>query len=337
MLNFCFSFVLSISTCLAIDTVVMIPTSCGVTEPRGPGKIIQAQPGVAMGVSEYTPLFPACSYTMVAATANHRIRFNFGTGMGEVNFIDHPNGCGAANVQLLDSDGLTQILPLTCGVLDRTEYLSTGDRMTIEAMSTGGNGTIFNFTAQYTSFTDAVNCSDDPSVFPCANGRCVDPAGRCDVTLINNCGDFSDNSRGPPGNCSTPTTTVVMTTAPGMTLTPPGAPESDSPSLLWIAWVALGLVGAYLFYWLLWRPGYLTWRCGAWRHIPFCRKHGLCQKPTGSSPSGGTFTCCSESKVASDASQIPKDAPVTSQPGPVTSQSGQTNGVFSESLPNTDA
>lgn len=36
----------------------------------------------------------------------------------------------------------------------------------------------------------------------CSNGRCIAHSFLCDSTLVNNCGDFSDNSKGPPANCT---------------------------------------------------------------------------------------------------------------------------------------
>lgn len=64
------------------------------------------------------------------------------------------------------------------------------------------------------------------------------------------------------------TTTTTMTTT---TTADPALSDSNSaddiPLIVGAAFG--GVFGAYALYWLLWKPGYLVWRCSCWRH--WCR------------------------------------------------------------------
>ncbi|CAK8674715.1 unnamed protein product [Clavelina lepadiformis] len=282
----------------AIDSAFLLPSLCGTTEPRRSCKILKAHEGTERGDDVYSVRTPSCTYVMQAESPSHRLLFGVGTGNNEINVLMHEDGCDAARMRLLDSDGSTELAEF-CDTLDRIrEYISSGDSLTLEVLlPIGGNSSILNFTLHYTSFTEAANCSDDPDVFPCRNGRCIDPAGRCDVTLINNCGDFSDNSRGPPGNCSSETTTTTLATTTANSTAGTSNSSSSQTNLLWILWVVLGLLGAYFLYWSLWRPGYLIWRCSCWRNMACCRKCLAQGPPKDRNP----FDCCGQSKIANNA------------------------------------
>ena len=81
-----------------------------------------------------------------------------------MNVIMHDNGCTGAAMQVIDSDGTTVLATLCDGVLSRDEYLSSGDRLTLSVFTMGGNSSILNFTAHYTSFTEDCKSLDDDKV-----------------------------------------------------------------------------------------------------------------------------------------------------------------------------
>lgn len=256
----------------AKDTI--LPAKCGTTIARSVGQILVAHSGVESGTHEYTTAVTGCRVEMQAAAADQFLSFGFGTDESTINIIGGASGncTSGAYVNLYDSDGTTPLFSNLCGDLtSSTLYTSTADKLVLEIESAGGAGMVINFTAHYTSFYIG-NCTTEGSIFACANGRCVDSSSRCDTTLINNCGDNSDNAPGPPGNCTAEE--VTGTSAQTTTPTPPVTEPAD---LTFIAYIAGGLVGALLLYWLLVHPGYLIWRCSFWRHLNFCKKHGCCQ------------------------------------------------------------
>nr|XP_039257951.1 uncharacterized protein LOC120334505 [Styela clava] len=259
-------FILHRNFVLAIPTVTLLPSGCG-SLGANPGQIILSGGGL-----NYTDPVN-CSLTMTATSSAHRIRFAFNTGTGDVGIVNNPNpgsgSCPQASVQIFDGPSVTQSPRRTfCGNLLSTETLSTGDTLTLLVLSNGGSGTNINFTAHYTSFTESADCGAD---FPCNNGRCISPTMKCDTTLINNCGDFSDNSEDPPANCTVDafTTSPMDTTAEQTTSTPPS--ESDTSAVIYAAAVIGGIFGLYFLHWLLFRPGWLVWRMGCFRHLRCCR------------------------------------------------------------------
>ena len=66
----------------------------------------------------------------------------------------HDMGCMGAALEVFDTDGTTTLATLCNGVIDRTEYESSGDRITLNLRSMGGNSSILNFTAHVTSFSE---------------------------------------------------------------------------------------------------------------------------------------------------------------------------------------
>ena len=80
-------------------------------------------------------------------------------GQNEVNAIIHDQGCAGAALEVFDTDGTTMLAMLCDGVIGTTEYLSTGNELTLNLRSLGGNGTVLNFTAHFTSFSTAGKCN----------------------------------------------------------------------------------------------------------------------------------------------------------------------------------
>jgi len=259
---------------ISYSTVTLIPSLCGSTATPGPGQFVRSH---ALMNNEslyenYTDPVTSCRYIMTAATDSEQLSFGFGTGLGETNAITNDMGCAGANISLYDSDGAI-ILNGICGSLTNTLYTSKGNNLTLEVNSVGGNGTEISFNAHFTSFfigTD--NCSEADGKFSCTNGRCVDNGGKCDSDVINNCGDFSDQSIGEPANCQVTTTGALITT------TTPTA-EVVPSEVSWVPWAVLGglLAGAFLL-WKVFRYKYLVWPCCDTQFCHYGYRSNFCKK-----------------------------------------------------------
>jgi len=256
------------------STVTLIPALCGSTTAAGPGQLVRShgQLNNDSVYENYTEPVTSCRYVMTAATSDEQLSFGFGTGYSERNAITNDMGCAGANISLYDSDG-TVILNAVCGSLPSTLYTSKGNNLTLEVNSAGGNGTEISFNAHFTSFfigTD--NCSESDGKFACTNGRCVDNGGKCDADVINNCGDFSDQSIGEPANCQVTTTAPLTTTT---TLAPEVVPADTS----WLPLAVLGglLAGLFLL-WKLCRYKYLVWPCCDTQFCHYGYRSNFCKK-----------------------------------------------------------
>jgi len=84
------------------------------------------------------------------------------TGYSEVNYITgtSSHNCSTASVRVLDSDG-TILIPRSCGTLSKNTFTSSGSNLTLIVDSVGGNGTVLNFTAHYTSYSTGGDVHSD--------------------------------------------------------------------------------------------------------------------------------------------------------------------------------
>ncbi|XP_066290708.1 uncharacterized protein [Branchiostoma lanceolatum] len=239
----------------AIDSLGLLSdVGCGTTDPPSPGKILNSYE--PLNVTRLYGTVSTCSFTMQAETDDQLLRFVFRS------FSASPGDCSLTFVKLYDgnSNTGTELANVCQESAMETEYVSTGKYMLL-VVSLLGNSTFVNFTADYTAFKEET-CADEETQFQCSNGRCISRSLRCDD--VDNCGDASDGSSGPPANCGSDD----EETAAGGDLT--------------AVYAACGLVGAlvmtYLSYWCFWKPGWAQWRFGICRYIKNCTR----QKPEGS-------------------------------------------------------
>ncbi|XP_035680546.1 uncharacterized protein LOC118418645 [Branchiostoma floridae] len=252
----------------AIDSVgILSDVGCGTTDLPSPGKIVNSYE--PLNVTRLWGTVATCSFTMQAETDDQLLRFVFRS------FSASPGDCSLTFVKLYDgnSNAGTELANVCQESAMETEYVSTGKYMLL-VVSLLGNSTFVNFTADYTAFKEET-CADEETQFQCSNGRCISRSLRCDD--VDNCGDSSDGSQGPPANCS-------------------DDEETTAGSDLTAVYAACGLVGAlllaYLSYWCFWKPGWAQWRFGICRYLKSCTR----KKPEGSNQT-------------SDSSKVsPKDA-----------------------------
>lgn len=75
-------------------------------------------------------------------------------GQNEINAILHDGGCSGAALFVYDTDRTT-LLEMYCGELSRgMDVFSSGDELTLSIFTAGGNSSILNFTAHFTSFSE---------------------------------------------------------------------------------------------------------------------------------------------------------------------------------------
>ncbi|XP_078689277.1 uncharacterized protein LOC144920792 [Branchiostoma floridae x Branchiostoma belcheri] len=243
-----------------IDSVGLLSdVGCGTTDLPSPGKILNSYE--PLNVTRLYGTVSTCSFTMQAETDDQLLRFVFRS------FSASPGDCSLTFAKLYDgnSNSGTELANVCQESAMETEYVSTGNYMLL-VVSLLDNSTFINFTADYTAFKEET-CADEESQFQCSNGRCISRSLRCDD--VDNCGDASDGSQGPPANCGSDDEETT-TTGPDLTG----------------VYAACGLVGAllmtYLTYWCFWKPGWAQWRFGICRYIKNCTR----MKPEGSNQTG---------------------------------------------------
>ncbi|XP_077982956.1 uncharacterized protein LOC144437805 [Glandiceps talaboti] len=232
-----------------------------------------------------------CPFTFNAKSPYDRVMLEFRHFDISVRYAD-PSVCTMAYMNIHDGSSTSAafLKEKICGSSRPDLTLSTGSSMTIDVVM-DGNNTVMDFQAVLTAFRDETGvgaCPDLVTDFHCeTTKRCISTEMTCLSPNISNCGDgdYSDQSKNAPLSCN------------------------ESPDYLPL-WIVLGILAGlvpFLIYWCCWRPGYVEWLCGCWRHKRcidpckwcsrgsrnFCR--AVCAGPRGCS-------CCGPRNV-SDSSQ----------------------------------
>ncbi|XP_078688853.1 uncharacterized protein LOC144920513 [Branchiostoma floridae x Branchiostoma belcheri] len=270
----CFlSFAVSLCQGQGLPTISMV-NSCG-TSDQDNGKIVESHDD---SVSDYVTTSPLdCSLTFQVPSPYTNILFQFRffeitsslttttTNPSSTSPIgttqsaaDVCNDIGA-HVTFYDGSSTSASVlsgPL-CGSSTPGSVITTGGNLTMRLVISAASAQV-SFVGDYTSFhTDAGSCTGG-NLFQCTNSRCIAYDLTCDQTGIDNCGDASDQSFGPPANCN-------PTTAPPAVVTEEGL----SPAVVGVVGTMGSLTSVVALYWLLWKPGWLTWRLSSLRHVKY--------------------------------------------------------------------
>ncbi|XP_066290706.1 uncharacterized protein [Branchiostoma lanceolatum] len=276
----CFlSFTVSLCQGQGLPTITMV-NSCG-TSDQDNGKIVESHDDAVSDFVTSSPL--DCSLTLQVPSPYTNILFQFRffeitssltTTTTSTPTSNSPVGttqsaadvCDDAGAHVTFYDGSSSSASVLsgplCGSTTPGSVIATAGNLTMRLVISASSAQV-SFVGDYTSFhTDTGSCTGG-NLFQCTNSRCIAYDLTCDQTGIDNCGDASDQSFGPPANCN-------PTTAPPAVVTEEGL----SPAVVGVVGTMGSLTSVAALYWLLWKPGWLTWRLSSLRHVKYLSSIG---------------------------------------------------------------
>ncbi|XP_078609096.1 uncharacterized protein LOC144880656 [Branchiostoma floridae x Branchiostoma japonicum] len=273
-LLFFLGFAVSLCQGQGLPTITMV-NSCG-TSDQDNGKIVESHDD---SVSDYITSSPLdCSLTFQVPSPYTNILFQFRffeiTSSLTTTTTSNPTSispigttqsaadvCDGVGAHVTFYDGSSSSAPVLsgplCGSSTPGSVITTTGNLTMRLVISASSAQV-SFVGDYTSFHSDTGSCTGGNLFQCTNSRCIAFDLTCDQTGIDNCGDASDQSFGPPANCN-------PTTAP-----PAVVPEDGlSPAVVAVVGTMGSLTSVAALYWLLWKPGWLTWRLSSLRHVKY--------------------------------------------------------------------
>eukprot|EP00058_Branchiostoma_floridae_P027007 XP_002612498.1 hypothetical protein BRAFLDRAFT_214365 [Branchiostoma floridae] len=191
--------------------------SCG-TSDQDNGKIVESHDD---SVSDYVTSSPLdCSLTFQVPSPYTNILFQFRffeiTSSLTTTTTSNPTSispigttqsaadvCDGVGAHVTFYDGSSSSAPVlsgpVCGSSTPGSVITTTGNLTMRLVISASSAQV-SFVGDYTSFHSG-SCTGG-NLFQCTNNRCIAFDLTCDQTGIDNCGDASDQSFGPPANCN---------------------------------------------------------------------------------------------------------------------------------------